>query len=122
MGDSRSEVLLSLRKIAGERPAKRPSGDIPEADEAEDRTAQLGNAGEAAVLEDAALEDREPDLDLVDPGGVNRSVHEMKAAPVPAVEARPATIASVVVDIEVRSEEHTSELQSPCNLVCRLLL
>src|SRR5256885_3929905 len=25
------------------------------------------------------------------------------------------------VDIE-RSEEHTSELQSPCNLVCRLLL
>src|SRR5256885_13156247 len=24
--------------------------------------------------------------------------------------------------IVVRSEEHTSELQSPCNLVCRLLL
>src|SRR5256885_10522655 len=35
---------------------------------------------------------------------------------------------AVVVDGEpiclakVRSEEHTSELQSPCNLVCRLLL
>src|SRR5256885_8801959 len=33
----------------------------------------------------------------------------------------------VMVDLggastEVRSEEHTSELQSPCNLVCRLLL
>src|SRR5256885_6695139 len=27
-----------------------------------------------------------------------------------------------VVAVEVRSEEHTSELQSPCNLVCRLLL
>src|SRR5256885_3469206 len=25
-------------------------------------------------------------------------------------------------DRELRSEEHTSELQSPCNLVCRLLL
>src|SRR5256885_10023579 len=25
-------------------------------------------------------------------------------------------------DGETRSEEHTSELQSPCNLVCRLLL
>src|SRR5256885_8520281 len=25
-------------------------------------------------------------------------------------------------EAEVRSEEHTSELQSPCNLVCRLLL
>src|SRR2546426_8886172 len=27
-----------------------------------------------------------------------------------------------VRDTERRSEEHTSELQSPCNLVCRLLL
>src|SRR5437762_12907897 len=27
-----------------------------------------------------------------------------------------------VVDLEVRSEEHTSELQSPMYLVCRLLL
>src|SRR2546426_5220696 len=26
------------------------------------------------------------------------------------------------VDARLRSEEHTSELQSPCNLVCRLLL
>src|SRR6266566_6299891 len=26
------------------------------------------------------------------------------------------------VDVHLRSEEHTSELQSPCNLVCRLLL
>src|SRR5256885_12943279 len=25
-------------------------------------------------------------------------------------------------DYHLRSEEHTSELQSPCNLVCRLLL
>src|SRR5688500_3830066 len=25
-------------------------------------------------------------------------------------------------EAEIRSEEHTSELQSPCNLVCRLLL
>src|SRR2546426_1800277 len=26
------------------------------------------------------------------------------------------------LSVRVRSEEHTSELQSPCNLVCRLLL
>src|SRR2546426_5340911 len=26
------------------------------------------------------------------------------------------------IGVMVRSEEHTSELQSPCNLVCRLLL
>src|ERR1039457_2515153 len=29
---------------------------------------------------------------------------------------------SVNTENEQRSEEHTSELQSPCNLVCRLLL
>src|SRR5256885_6498389 len=26
------------------------------------------------------------------------------------------------IEQDIRSEEHTSELQSPCNLVCRLLL
>src|SRR5215467_12618544 len=29
---------------------------------------------------------------------------------------------SSVIESDVRSEEHTSELQSPCNFVCRLLL
>src|SRR2546426_2049978 len=32
-----------------------------------------------------------------------------------------AVLVALEVD-ETRSEEHTSELQSPCNLVCRLLL
>src|SRR2546426_7311100 len=31
-------------------------------------------------------------------------------------------ICVLLVPVAVRSEEHTSELQSPCNLVCRLLL
>src|SRR5688500_19664974 len=31
-------------------------------------------------------------------------------------------IANFTVRAPARSEEHTSELQSPCNLVCRLLL
>src|SRR2546426_7778932 len=31
-------------------------------------------------------------------------------------------IADVIHAADDRSEEHTSELQSPCNLVCRLLL
>src|SRR5215467_6082625 len=31
-------------------------------------------------------------------------------------------VLEVVADRLLRSEEHTSELQSPCNLVCRLLL
>src|SRR2546426_3421168 len=37
----------------------------------------------------------------------------------PAFNGRPA---HVLVGRHERSEEHTSELQSPCNLVCRLLL
>src|SRR5256885_11063153 len=38
--------------------------------------------------------------------------------PSSAKQSPPATSTSKVM----RSEEHTSELQSPCNLVCRLLL
>src|SRR5256885_11343371 len=41
----------------------------------------------------------------------------------PTERARPAQLAgSDVARAALRSEEHTSELQSPCNLVCRLLL
>src|SRR5256885_5463531 len=36
--------------------------------------------------------------------------------------ARAARAAAALDHEENRSEEHTSELQSPCNLVCRLLL
>src|SRR3989454_1782795 len=38
------------------------------------------------------------------------------------VHAREGIAHRLVVLLEDRSEEHTSELQSPCNLVCRLLL
>src|SRR5215467_1188959 len=34
----------------------------------------------------------------------------------------PATGQAAGAPLQARSEEHTSELQSPCNLVCRLLL
>src|SRR5256885_12830904 len=37
-----------------------------------------------------------------------------------AERAEPAEVG--VVHVAGRSEEHTSELQSPCNIVCRLLL
>src|SRR2546426_4606886 len=35
---------------------------------------------------------------------------------------RSGLVSSELPDRPERSEEHTSELQSPCNLVCRLLL
>src|SRR5256885_4220851 len=40
---------------------------------------------------------------------------------VPYKGGAPAAAAGAAGDVH-RSEEHTSELQSPCNLVCRLLL
>src|ERR1039457_6944532 len=41
----------------------------------------------------------------------------------PTVSASPNAISYVgPAQLDHRSEEHTSELQSPCNLVCRLLL
>src|SRR5688500_11394884 len=75
-------------------------------------------------------------LDLLDEAGVQLLFHafasgvigenkvegvvfETKSGPL-AIRAK-VTI-DCTGDADVRSEEHTSELQSPCNLVCRLLL
>src|SRR2546426_8381385 len=41
--------------------------------------------------------------------------------PIRLLERAP-TMPAMAVPWPARSEEHTSELQSPCNLVCRLLL
>src|SRR2546426_2684368 len=41
---------------------------------------------------------------------------------VQSVEAWKPDCAQAFQEAVARSEEHTSELQSPCNLVCRLLL
>src|SRR5256885_6539927 len=40
----------------------------------------------------------------------------------PTSLVRPLVAHTTYVCVARRSEEHTSELQSPCNLVCRLLL
>src|SRR2546426_5228451 len=48
--------------------------------------------------------------------------HRQRDALVLAADSRPARDSSDVPAGRGRSEEHTSELQSPCNLVCRLLL
>src|SRR5256885_11801905 len=39
------------------------------------------------------------------------------------MQSRQELVGGITAEVRVpRSEEHTSELQSPCNLVCRLLL
>src|SRR5256885_11227625 len=56
-----------------------------------------------------------------EPGVVVRARPREERTPggelLPAPTGAPSSVAT-----SVRSEEHTSELQSPCNLVCRLLL
>src|SRR5256885_11551970 len=46
----------------------------------------------------------------------NKACSPRSSRPLPAIES------VVTLSTNPRSEEHTSELQSPCNLVCRLLL
>src|SRR6516225_4374321 len=76
-------------------------GTIPMPDEAHDVVRERGNALEAAIAQNTALKDAEPDLDLIDPRGMQRRVDEAKAMSVFLVEPRPAGVASVVVQVEV---------------------
>src|SRR5256885_11750561 len=48
---------------------------------------------------------------------LDRDIYSIEPA-----EIDKAKVVLTIMDGRVRSEEHTSELQSPCNLVCRLLL
>src|SRR2546426_7451782 len=53
------------------------------------------------------------------------SVHDVWRTREPSWVTRKTMTAAAAThpsETRVRSEEHTSELQSPCNLVCRLLL
>src|SRR2546426_5955782 len=46
----------------------------------------------------------------------------LRLLPLPYFPGPAGVLQSLIDDRASRSEEHTSELQSPCNLVCRLLL
>src|SRR5256885_3432144 len=50
------------------------------------------------------------------------STHADRVKHIAPSDYRPNTHLRMLLEQMVRSEEHTSELQSPCNLVCRLLL
>src|SRR5256885_5341105 len=50
--------------------------------------------------------------------GARRDVHDAPAA----IRFEVGKRGLAAIPRRLRSEEHTSELQSPCNLVCRLLL
>lgn len=70
-------------------------------DERQDPLTKLRLTREAAMLDKTPDEDREPDLDLVEPGRVFGGVYKLEAAAMTFVEKGPAVVASVVVNIEV---------------------
>src|SRR2546426_5796627 len=51
-----------------------------------------------------------------------RGVHRIEGGRDAHLQRLVAAVYQAVSPRDGRSEEHTSELQSPCNLVCRLLL
>src|SRR5256885_12007473 len=79
------------------------------------REARIPMAAEIALQNASvgrAVEHRAPRFQFMNP---RRRFLGVQLGHAPIVEILPAKEAP-------RSEEHTSELQSPCNLVCRLLL
>src|SRR5256885_17081345 len=71
-----------------------------------------GAFGLLEVMRDARSFARAPNSPLVGREAALAALGSALRASVEASELRALTV--------VRSEEHTSELQSPCNLVCRL--
>src|SRR5256885_3965993 len=79
--------------------------------------AAAASAEAPAMPQTAAAETK-----IVEPVPVAQAVAQAIPQPaptVPTMEEAPVAMGTVAA---ARSEEHTSELQSPCNLVCRLLL
>src|SRR5256885_13108654 len=55
--------------------------------------------------------------------GIGHRLHPPRSARLDRAAGRHAALLEALGQLAAqRSEEHTSELQSPCNLVCRLLL
>src|SRR2546425_12295251 len=73
LGQERSKIL------AGEGPLERGRRSFVVILEAEQAVLDLGQRGKVVRRQDLALDDREIDLDLVEPAGVDRRVDEDEA-------------------------------------------
>src|SRR5256885_2461680 len=120
-------ILVISRKEGGD--ATVPRSESPLSSQEPGAVAVTATAGGArgVALRAGQVHGPEPEHDLpahppqwavhAHPGGYDRAaVCRAARDPERVVRVRKAVVA------HPRSEEHTSELQSPCNLVCRLLL
>lgn len=74
---------------------------VPVHKEPQDRALELFDLVVHLMAQEAFVQDAEEQLDLVDPGSVDGCVVEMEAIAVSLVEACPALILAVVVDVEI---------------------
>src|SRR2546426_8318159 len=112
--DDDRRALLHLRQIIPEPP------QLLLADMEGTRQRVIESAGDAHPLfrREAAGRPKVPEINGVQRNKVNPVL-------IPGIGGLAEMFLVGISHIEVpvmRSEEHTSELQSPCNLVCRLLL
>src|SRR2546426_1274515 len=84
--------------------------------------AKIGTRGAAEPLR-RALRDRSQEVRMQVAVGIGGRKSSALAMPlVVAMEEEKDEAVGRELILALRSEEHTAELQSPCNLVCRLLL
>src|SRR5256886_11870284 len=88
----------------------------------ESRTWPPHKDGESAAFLVINRNKRDIALDLKQPEGVEALKRLVAGADVLIENFRTGTMESFGLGYDTRSEEHTSELQSQSNLVCRLLL
>src|SRR5215467_5973986 len=104
--------LLGQRDLGHQKLRPGPAGELVHlrgpADDAAERRDDLAAAEQHARRRPAALVRHHPPLAVLQRPG--------------RVQPVPPGLGLHLVRAGLRSEEHTSELQSPCNLVCRLLL
>lgn len=75
-----SQDNLRHQRLADVGPAERlGEGLVEEVDEVEDPLLEFVGGGESTTLEQAAGEDGEPDLDLIEPGAVFGGINESDA-------------------------------------------
>src|SRR5215467_5615993 len=79
-------------------------------------------ASRAALPRKAPVPEQDPALTHPRLTGRSAPWHGQPSTPAPCECRSRVSLARPIATGCLRSEEHTSELQSPCNLVCRLLL
>src|SRR5260364_161039 len=119
------------RHAMADRPEQKPRDPEPQpqAERRSERAIENGDGARRTAEQDrlgqgAAHSDRKAGNRLI---GMERSLHQITAPPPNEKNARKKLDAAKAIESPKtiwisRSEEHTSELQSPDHLVCRLLL